>query len=73
MYQILLCKRGIFMEDFYQLKRKLDDMSVPELYEYVKEKYPENEALALGSKKIIIRKILNFERNRLNELEATDQ
>lgn len=61
------------MEDFYQLKRKLDDMSVPELYEYVKEKYPENEALALGSKKIIIRKILNFERNRLNELEATDQ
>ncbi|WP_048173064.1 hypothetical protein [Methanosarcina siciliae] len=57
------------MEDFNQLKRKLDAMSVPELYEYAREKYPENEALALGSKKIVIRKILNFERNRLNELE----
>ncbi len=61
------------MEDFNQLKRKLDAMSVPELYEYVKEKYPENEELALGSKKIIIRKILNVERNRLNELEMGDQ
>jgi len=61
------------MEDFNQLKRKLDDMSAPELYEYVREKYPENEDLALGSKKIIIRKVLNFERNRLNELEGAGQ
>ncbi len=61
------------MEDFNQLKRKLDDMSVPELYEYVKEKYPENEELALGSKKIVIRKVLNFERNRMNELEEADK
>lgn len=61
------------MEDFNQLKRKLDEMSVPELYEYVKENYPENEELALGSKKIIVRKVLNFERNRLNELEKSDQ
>lgn len=61
------------MEDFNQLKRKLDDMSVPELYEYVREKYPENEELALGSKKIIIRKVLNFERNRLNELDEAGQ
>lgn len=61
------------MEDFNQLKRKLDAMNVPELYEYVREKYPENEELALGSKKIVIRKILNFERNRLNELEMSGQ
>ncbi len=61
------------MEDFNQLKRKLDDMSVPELYEYVREKYPKNEELALGSKKIIIRKVLNFERNRLNELDEAGQ
>ena len=61
------------MEDFNQLKRKLDAMSVPELYEYVREKYPDNEDLALGSKKIVIRKILNFERNKLNELEMVDQ
>ncbi|KKG14652.1 hypothetical protein EO98_17575 [Methanosarcina sp. 2.H.T.1A.6] len=57
------------MEDFNQLKRKLDDMSVMELYGYIKEKYPENEDLALGSKKIVIRKVLNFERNLLNKLE----
>lgn len=61
------------MEDFNQLKRKLDDMSVPELYEYVKENYPENEELALGSKKIIVRKVLNFERNRLNEMEKAGE
>ncbi|MDD4523069.1 MAG: hypothetical protein PHW84_09225 [Methanosarcina sp.] len=58
------------MENLNLLKRKLDDMSVSELYEYAKETYPENEELWLGSKKIIIRKILNFERNRLNEEEA---
>lgn len=61
------------MEDFNQLKSKLDDMSVSELYEYVKEKYPENEDLALGSKKLVVRKVLNFERNRLNELEEVGQ
>ena len=61
------------MEDFNQLKRKLDDMSVMELYGYIKEKYPENEELTLGSKKIVIRKVLNFERNLLNELETAGQ
>lgn len=55
------------MEDLNLLKRKLDDMNVSELFEYVKENYPENEELWVGSKKIIIRKILNFERNRMNE------
>ena len=55
------------MEDLNLLKRKLDDMNVSELFEYVKENYPENKELWVGSKKIIIRKILNFERNRMNE------
>lgn len=58
------------MVDFNQLKRKLDDMSVSELFGYVRENYPENEELGLGSKKIVIRKILNFERNRMNEQEG---
>jgi len=65
--------RVSFMEDFNQLKRKLDDMSVMELYGYIREKYPENEELTLGSKKIVIRKVLNFERNLLNELETAGQ
>ncbi|WP_292389433.1 hypothetical protein [Methanosarcina sp. UBA5] len=55
------------MEDLNLLKRKLDNMNIIELSEYVKENYPENEELWIGSKKIIIRKILNFERNRMNE------
>jgi hypothetical protein len=58
------------MEDLNLLKRKLDDMSITELFEYAKENYPENEELWVGSKKIVIRKILNFERNRINEGET---
>ncbi len=58
------------MEDFNQLKRKLDDMNASELFGYVRENYPENEDLGIGSKKIVIRKILNFERNRMNEQEG---
>lgn len=58
------------MEDLNLLKRKLDEMSVNELYEYVKENYPENEDIGIGSKKLIIRRILNLERNRMNAEEA---
>jgi hypothetical protein len=58
------------VEDLNLLNRKLEDMSITELSEYVREYYPENEELWVGSKKIIIRKILNFERNRMNEEEA---
>ncbi len=60
------------MEDFNQLKRKLDDMTVSELFEYVKEKYPENDDLGFGSKKIVVRKVLNLERNRMNEQEKAE-
>ncbi len=55
------------MDDLNLLKRKLDYMTIPELFEYVKEHYPENEELWVGPKKLIIRKILNFERNKMNE------
>lgn len=56
------------MIDLSQLKRELETLNVSELFEYVKENYPENEEdLGFGSKKIVIRKILNFERNKMNE------
>jgi hypothetical protein len=58
------------MEDLNLLKRKLDYMTISELFEYVKESYPENEELWVGPKKLIIRKILNFERNKMNEEET---
>jgi hypothetical protein len=61
------------MEDLNQLKRKLDDMENFELAEYVMKKYPENQELWYGSKKIIVRRVLNFERNLMNEKEATGQ
>ena len=54
------------MQDINQLKRELDSMDILELLDYVRENYPENEELALGSKKLIIRRILNLERNRMN-------
>jgi hypothetical protein len=54
------------MQDINQLKRELDGMDILELLDYVKESYPENEELALGSKKLIIRRILNLERNKMN-------
>lgn len=57
------------MEEFYQLKNKLEGMNAAELFEYAKEKYPEEENLGFGSKKIVIRRILNLERNRMNEQE----
>lgn len=61
------------MEDFNQLKRKLDDMSVTELSKYVMEKYPENQEMWFGSKKIVVRRVLNFERDRMNRQEAAGQ
>jgi hypothetical protein len=60
------------MEEFYQLKRKLEGMTVSELFEYAKEKYPEEENLGLGSKKIVVRRIFNLERNRMNEQEKAE-
>ncbi len=63
-------RKVFFIENLNLLKRNLDYMSISELFEYVKEHYPENEELWVGSKKIIIRKILNFERNRMNEEET---
>lgn len=54
------------MQDINQLKRELDSMDILELLDYVRENYPENEELALGSKKLIIRRILNLERNIMN-------
>ncbi len=61
------------MEDFNQLKRKLDDMENSELAEYVMKKYPDNQELWYGSKKLIVRRVLNFERNLMNEKEAVGQ
>jgi hypothetical protein len=58
------------VEDLNLLKRKLDDMSVNELFEYVKENYPENKDIWIGSKKLVIRRVLNLERNRMNTEEA---
>lgn len=61
------------MQDINQLKRELDGMDILELLDYVKENYPENEELALGSKKLIIRRILNLERNKMNSENEVEE
>jgi len=61
------------MEDLNQLKRKLDGMEASELSEYVMKNYPENQELWYGTKKLIVRRVLNFERNLMNEKEAAGQ
>lgn len=61
------------MQDINQLKRELDNMDILELLDYVKVNYPENEELALGSKKLIIRRILNLERNKMNSETEFDE
>jgi hypothetical protein len=60
------------MEEFYHLKTKLEGMTASELFEYAKKKYPEEENLGFGSKKIVVRRILNLERNRMNEQENAE-
>lgn len=60
------------MEDFNQLKRKLDDMEMFELSKYIMEKYPQNKELWYGAKKLLVRKVLNFERNLLNAKEMAE-
>ncbi|MFW5987059.1 MAG: hypothetical protein ACOCPU_02450 [Methanohalophilus sp.] len=57
------------MEELLKLKDKLEKMTSAELYEYVKENYPENPDAGLGKKKLVIRRILNLEREKMNKCE----
>jgi len=55
------------MEELLKLKDKLEKMTSAELYEYVKEKDPEKPDAGLGKKKLVIRRILNLEREKMNK------
>ena len=55
------------MEELLKLKDKFEKMTSAELYEYVKENYPENRDAGLGKKKLVIRRVLNLEREKMNQ------
>ncbi|AEH60030.1 conserved hypothetical protein [Methanosalsum zhilinae DSM 4017] len=53
------------MEDLRKLQDMMEKMKPFEVGEYVQENYPDNPELWSGSKKIVVRKIINFERDRM--------
>lgn len=53
-------------KDLIELQDKLSDMADKDLFEYVQNTYPDNPELWYGKKKLIIRRVLNFERNLRN-------
>ncbi len=55
------------MKDIKELQDMLEKMKPVEIGEYVQSEYPDNPELWSGPKRIVIRKILNFERNRMEK------
>ncbi|MDA0524696.1 hypothetical protein [Methanococcoides alaskense] len=55
------------MAELLKLENNLTDMGTNELYTYATEKYPEVLNMGLGKKKLVVRRILNHERNKMNE------
>lgn len=58
------------MKEILELENKLRAMNAEELYKYATEKYPDIPNVGLGKPKLVIRKLLNLERERLNREES---
>ena len=57
------------MKEILELEKKLCAMNATELYEYANKNYPDVQNVGLGKPKLVIRKILNLEREKLNKIE----
>ncbi len=57
------------MKELLELERKLWAMTPREIHEYAKENYPDHPPVGLGKKKLVVRMILNLEREKLNKIE----
>ncbi len=57
------------MKHLLELEDKLTKMTPMELHEYATENYPEVPDIGFGKKKLVIRKVLNSERERMNKEE----
>ncbi|MCD4822806.1 MAG: hypothetical protein K8R11_12300 [Methanococcoides sp.] len=60
------------MAELLKLEDNLTAMGANELYAYTTEKYPEVPNMGLGKKKLVVRRILNHERNKMNEEETAE-
>ncbi|NPE29962.1 hypothetical protein HNV12_18815 [Methanococcoides sp. SA1] len=60
------------MGELLRLEDKLTGMGTNELYTYATETYPEVPNMGLGKKKLVVRRILNHERNKMNEEETAE-
>ena len=52
------------MKHLLKLENKLSNMTTDEIYNYAKENYPEEPNMWMGKKKLVVRRIVNYERNR---------
>ena len=60
------------MAELLKLEDNLTAMGANELYAYATEKYPAVPNMGLGKKKLVVRRILNHERNKMNEEETAE-
>jgi len=55
------------MKEILELENKFRKMNAQELYEYANQHYPEIPNVGLGKPKLVIRRLLNLERERINK------
>ena len=60
------------MKEILELENKLSNMTTQEIYDYAKENYPDVPNMWMGKKKLVVRRIVNYERNKLNSVENTE-
>ncbi|MDK2891926.1 hypothetical protein [Methanohalophilus sp.] len=53
------------MKEILKLENKFRKMNAQELYEYATQHYPEIPNVGIGKPKLVIRRLLNLERERL--------
>jgi hypothetical protein len=58
------------MEQILELEKKLRGMTPEELYAYAQEQYPDIPDAGIGKPKLVIRRLLNLEREKLNKEET---
>ncbi|SES76145.1 hypothetical protein SAMN04488587_0841 [Methanococcoides vulcani] len=60
------------MKHLLELENKLSNMTTDEIYNYAKDNYPEEPNMWMGKKKLVVRRIVNYERNKMNIEETTE-
>ena len=53
------------MKDILELENKLVNMTTQELFDYARRTYPDIPDMGFGKKKLVVRRIVNYERNNM--------